>query len=115
MRSRGQREWERERTGSLSRPQQCVRPPSRVIKWPIGVASRILDRASNQSHLCRTRIVSATTSGESPNPVSQICRDGQIRRIDDRACVRERLIARQFVIFTTQSTGRCRARCSQVL
>src|SRR5437660_7556988 len=54
VRSRGQRERERESTGSLCGRSNAFDRQAEIIQWPIGVASRILDRASNEPHVGRT-------------------------------------------------------------
>jgi hypothetical protein len=96
----------------------CVNPfdsQANIVKWTVSVASRILDRASNESHLGRKpdrfrydfRCVAKT--------FFQIRRDGQIRGVDDQARLRQRLISRLPAIPSTNGRGGGSARCGQCL
>ena len=92
-------------TGSL---RSCGNPfdsQVKIIKGTVRVASRILNSAPNQAHLARKPDRFRHDFRRVAKPLFQIRGDGQIRRVDNRARVRQRLISRQSAISSAKRAG----------
>ena len=88
---------------------------AKIVEWTICIASRVLDRASNESHLGRKPNRFCHDFRSVPEPLFQICRDRQIRCIDNQTCVRKRFIPSQLTVPSTKHAGGSRAGCGQCL
>ena len=98
------------------RPLQSVRQPVQTRKEELSVfpvASSIVHPTSPAS--AASRIVSATISGASPNPLLQVRGHRQVRGIDDRAGMLQRFISRESAILSAKGGGRSGARCGKRL
>src|SRR5262249_28037618 len=86
-----------------------------IVKGTILIGSRILDRASNESYLGRKPNSFRHDFRCIPKAISQVCRDGQVRSIDNQTAVLQRLISRQPMISSTKRRSSGGARCRQCL
>src|SRR5467141_32578 len=105
MRSRGQDKGERQ---CVCRLRGCSNPfasQANIVQGTFLVARRILDRAPDESRLGRKPDRLRHDFRRVAKPLFQIRRCGQIRRIDNQARVRQRLISRQPAISSTTRRG----------
>ena len=88
---------------------------AKVVKWTVLLASRILDRASNESRPCRQPDRLRHDFRRVTKPFFQIRRHRQICRIYNQTSTSQGFLSRQSAVSSPKGSGRGSARCGQCM